>query len=126
MASWVLSEPVTWMSVTQLVLGQVRAHLGAAAHDAQEPRVDQRRHGALPVRDQIVVDGIRLQHDDLALGEQLGQHVARPERRDVARAEYERHARRASLGDWYAAAWVAFTSASLTPGSIQTSPVMPA
>ena len=45
-----------------------------------------------PVRDEIVVDRVRLHHDDLALDEELGQHVAGAERGHVARGEDERGA----------------------------------
>ena len=80
---------------------------------------------SLPVGHQVVVDGIGLEYHDLALGEQLGEDVTRSERCDVARSEHEcdtgvRRRRR------YASAWVDRTSCSLTPGSIQTSPVTPA
>ena len=48
------------------------------------------------MRHQVVVDRIGLHHDDLALDEELGEDIAGPERRHIARGQDER---RAGMGD---------------------------
>ncbi len=75
------------------VRGQVLPHRGATVDDAQHAGIDERLERAAPVRDEIVVHRVRLHHDDLALDEELGQHVAGAERGDVAGGEDERGAR---------------------------------
>ncbi len=71
---------------------QVLPHRSTPVHDAQDVRIDQGCQSALPVRHEVVIDGIGLQHDDLALDEELGEHVAGPERGHVAGGEHERRA----------------------------------
>ena len=74
------------------VPGQVLAHRSTAVDDAQHAGLDQRGQGAVPVRHQVVVHRVRLHHDDLALDEELGEHVARAERGHVASGKHQRSA----------------------------------
>ena len=92
------------------VRGEVLADGGVTVDDAEDAGVDERRQGSGPVRQEIVVDRVRLHHDDLALDEELREHVARAERRHVARREDEGRAR-VGDGSMYAAAWPATRAA---------------
>ena len=74
------------------VPGQVLAHRSTTVDDAQHAGLDQRGQGAVPVRHQVVVHRVRLHHDDLALDEELREHVARTERSHVAGGEHQRGA----------------------------------
>ena len=77
----------------QLVLHEVGARLGPTADDSKKTGIDERGQGLAPVRNEIVIDGVGLQYDDLAFGEELGQYVAWPEGGHVAGAEHHRNPR---------------------------------
>ena len=76
--------------VDQLVGAEVLAGLGAALDDGQVARLDERGHRRRPVGDEVVVHRVGLEHDHLALDEELGEHVSWAERRHVAGAEDQR------------------------------------
>ena len=76
----------------QRVTGQVLPDCGAALDDPQHAGLNQGRHCPAPVRDEVVVDRVGLHDHDLALNEQLGEHVAGAERGHVAGGEHERRA----------------------------------
>jgi hypothetical protein len=57
------------------VLAQPRAHVAAAIHDAHEALVDERVERLFEERPQVFVDRVHLEHADLALGDQLVEHV---------------------------------------------------
>ena len=73
--------------VDALVLDQIGADVRSAAHDAEEPRLDERREGPLVHRDHRILRRIDLQQDHPVVGEQLVQHVEHGDRGDVAGSE---------------------------------------
>ncbi len=79
--------------VDQRVPREVLPDGGAAVDDAQHAGVDERPPGRAPqCGHQVVVDRVGLHHHDLALDEELGQHVAGAEGGHVAGGQDERRA----------------------------------
>ena len=70
--------------VDQRVTRQVGADRGATVDDLEDPDVDECREGAAPVGHEVVIDGVGLHDDDLALDEEFRQRVPRAQRRDIA------------------------------------------
>ena len=73
----------------RVVRREIRAHLGAAADDAQEAGCDERRERALEHGHQGILGGVDLEQYDAVVREQLVQHVEHGDRSDVAGAEHE-------------------------------------